>query len=103
VKATQTRLQEENDMRTDLTMLRALALSVSLLASGATTALADSPGYYFQDPWNQTYQNFQATPPVRAFAAQQKRGDAADANKAAATKVEDGHFCRDDSSRSVGG
>jgi len=72
-------------------LLRGGALAMALIASGATTALADPPGYYFQDSWQPKQQELQATPPARA-----------DGNKPTAAAKVDNSPCSSSSSRSAG-
>src|SRR5258708_30649708 len=73
-------------------LLRGGALSIALIASGATTALADPPGYYFQDSWQPKEQELQVPPPARA-----------NANKpTAAAKVDNNPCSSSGSSHSAG-
>jgi hypothetical protein len=48
------------------TLLRAAVLSLAPLAFAASTALADPPGYYFQDSMQPVPPRSAATPPVAA-------------------------------------
>ena len=73
-------------------LLRRAALAIALTAAGAMTALADPPGYYFQDSWQPKQQELQAIPPAATSAAPNNSG-AADANKAAAAAKVDNSPC----------
>lgn len=67
--------------------LRNAALALALIAAGSATALADPPGYYFQDEW-QPKQQVQAAP-VSREAAMQNSCRIADVGKpTAAIKLE---------------
>src|SRR5260221_13645869 len=73
-------------------LLRGGALAIALIASGATTALADPPGYYFQDSWQPKEQKLQVPPPARA-----------NANKpTAAAKGDNNHCSSSGNSHSAG-
>ena len=47
-------------------LLRAAMLSIAPLAFAASTALADPPGYYFQDSMQPAVSRLEAKPPVAA-------------------------------------
>lgn len=54
-------------------LLRSAALAAAVIAAGTATALADPPGYYFQESPPPTYQARQAAPPARDAAAPGRR------------------------------
>jgi hypothetical protein len=68
------------------------ALAIALTAAGAMTALADPPGYYFQDSWQPKQEELQATSPAVTSTAPNNSGSA-DANKAAAAAKVDNSPC----------
>lgn len=70
--------------------LRTAALSLALIGAGSATALADPPGYYFQDEWRPRHVEAQAAPSSWQVATQ-NACDTADVGKPmAANKLGDG-------------
>jgi hypothetical protein len=70
--------------------LRTATLSLALIAAGSATALADPPGYYFQDEWQPRHVEVQAAPSSREVAMQNNCDTAGVGKPMAANKLGDG-------------